>query len=294
MTTARLVKSFVTIAGKVALVTLLTVSAANGGVLERLFAPKAKLWERWTAHDQSASTSIDHSAWDRFLKTYVSVHDDGINRVAYAFVRNADRQALSTYITNLESTPISRYNRDEQLAYWVNLYNALTVKLVLDEYPVDSIREIKISPGVFAPGPWGKKLIAVEGESLSLNDIEHRILRPIWRDPRIHYAVNCAAIGCPNLQRTAFSAANSDALLDAAAREYINHPRGARFQEGKLIVSSIYVWFKKDFVSSDGSIIKHLRRYAKFDLATRLENTKKPEGDEYDWGLNDRYNRSKT
>ncbi len=294
MTTARLVKSFVTIAGKVALVTLLTVSAAHGGVLERLFAPKAKLWERWTAHDQSASTSIDHNAWDRFLKTYVSEHDDGINRVEYAFVRKADRQALSTYIASLETTPISRYNRDEQLAYWINLYNALTVKLVLDEYPVDSIREIKISPGVFAPGPWGKKLIAVEGESLSLNDTEHRILRPIWRDPRIHYAVNCAAIGCPNLQRTAFTAANSDALLDAAAREYINHPRGARFEKGRLIVSSIYDWFKKDFVNGDGSVINHLRRYADPDLAAKLAGTKKVKGSEYDWGLNDRYNRSKT
>ncbi len=294
MTTARLVKSFVTIAGKVTLVTLLTVSAAHGGVLERLFAPKAKLWERWTVHDQSASTSIDHSAWDRFLKTYVSEHDDGINRVAYARVRNADGRALSAYIADLETTPISRYNRDEQLAYWVNLYNALTVKVILDYYPVDTIRDIKISPGLIKFGPWGKKLISIEDERLSLNDIEHRILRPIWRDPRIHYAVNCAAIGCPNLQRMAFTAATADALLDTAAREYVNHPRGARFEKGRLIVSSIYDWFKEDFVNSDGSVIKHLHRYAKSDLAAKLENTKKPKGDEYDWGLNDRYNRSRT
>ena len=287
MTTARIVNSFISVAGKAVLIMLLTVSAVHGGVLEKLFAPKAKLWERWTAHDQSASASIDHGSWDRFLKTYVSEHDDGINRVAYARVKQAGREALPAYIAALENTPISHYNRDEQLAYWVNLYNALTVKVILDYYPVDTIRDIKISPGVFAVGPWSKKLISVEGEDLSLNDIEHRILRPIWRDPRIHYAVNCAAIGCPNLQRMAFTAETADALLDTAAREYVNHPRGARFEKGRLIVSSIYSWFEKDFLDSDGSVAKHLRRYADPELAAKLANTKKVKGDEYDWALND-------
>lgn len=287
MATARIVKSFILIAGKVGLATLLTVSVVHGGVLEKLFAPKAKLWERWIAHDQAASTSIDHSSWDGFLKTYVSEHEDGINRVAYARVNKVDREALPAYIATLENTPISRYNRDEQIAYWINLYNALTVKLILDYYPVDTIRDIKISPGVLAVGPWGKKLISVEGEDLSLNDIEHRILRPIWRDPRIHYAVNCAAMGCPNLQRMAFTAETTDALLDTAAREYVNHPRGARFEKGRLIVSSIYAWFEKDFIDSIGSVVKHLQRYAGRDLAAKLADTKKVKGNEYDWALND-------
>jgi Protein of unknown function, DUF547 len=87
---------------------------------------------------------------------------------------------------------------------------------------VASIRDIAISPGLFSVGPWGRKLIEVEGEPLSLDDIEHRILRPIWRDPRLHYAVNCAALGCPNLRSSAFTAANADILLETAASDYVN------------------------------------------------------------------------
>ncbi len=167
--------------------------------IEALFAPSAKLWERWIAHDPNATAGIDHGTWNRFLKTYVSDGDDGVYRVAYGRVTGADKRVLEDYVAGLAATPISGYARAEQLAYWINLYDALTVKVVLDHYPVDSIRDIDISPGLFADGPWDRKLVEIEGEDVSLNDIEHRILRPIWRDPRIHYAVNCASIGCPDL-----------------------------------------------------------------------------------------------
>ncbi len=97
----------------------------------------------------------------------------------------------------LAATSADRLRRAEQFPFWINLYNALTVKVVLDHYPVEIIRDIDISPGLFADGPWGKKLVTVEGEALSLDDIEHRILRPIWKDPRLHYVLNCAALGVP-------------------------------------------------------------------------------------------------
>ena len=117
---------------------------------------------------------------------------------------------------------VSGLGRDEQCAYWINLYNALTLEVVLDHYPVDSIRDIDISPGLFSQGPWGKKLITVEGEQVSLNDIEHRILRPIWRDPRIHYAINCASLGCPNLQPRPFTGRTLDHALDLAAMRFVD------------------------------------------------------------------------
>ena len=104
---------------------------------------------------------------------------------------------------------ITDYNKKEQLAYWINLYNSLTIKVVLEHYPVKSIKEIKLS-GIFKPGPWKKELVIIEGKKLSLDNIEHDILRPIWKDNRVHYAVNCASIGCPNLQNSAFTAKNSD------------------------------------------------------------------------------------
>lgn len=260
---------------------------ASASALERLFAPKAKLWQRWSAHQPDSTLSIDHGSWTGFLRRYVAPGEDGINRVAYASVADRDRESLTTYIARLEATPVSRYSRDQQFAYWLNLYNAVTVDVVLRHYPVKSIRDVNISKGLFAKGPWGRKLLSIEGESVSLNDIEHRILRPIWRDPRIHYGVNCASLGCPNLPTRAFTADNYDELLDQGARDYVNHPRGARVRDGKLVVSSIYEWFQSDFGGSDAAVIRHLLRYAAGPLAESLQGIGGIAGDDYDWMLND-------
>jgi hypothetical protein len=154
-------------------------------------------------------------------------------------------------------------------------------------YPVASIRDIDISPDWFSNGPWNAKLRAIEGEAVSLNDIEHRILRPIWRDPRIHYGVNCASIGCPNLRAQAFTAANAEALLASGARDYVNHPRGARIEDGRLIVSSAYVWFAEDFGGDDAGVIAHLRRYARPELRAALAEVDEIGDFVYDWRLND-------
>ena len=129
----------------------------------------------------------------------------------------------------------------------------------------------------------------VEGEELSLDDIEHRILRPIWQDPRIHYAVNCASIGCPNLQIQAFSASNMESLLNAAAREYVNHDQRCEDQNGRLFVSSIYDWFVSDFGGDDAGVIKHLSQYAGPSLRNSLTDISRISGDDYDWDLNDGY-----
>ncbi len=249
-------------------------------------APSAKLWDKWTAHDSSSTQQVDHSGWDAFLVEHVRRDANGVNRIDYAAVSASQRQAVADYVAALEAVAVSALNRAEQLAYWINLYNALTVKVVLDDYPVDSIREIK--SGFFSIGPWSKKRIEVQAEQLSLDDIEHRILRPIWRDPRIHYAVNCAALGCPNLQARAFTADTTERMLEAAALEFVNHERAVAFDDdGKLVVSSIYEWFKEDFGDSDQGVIEHLSRYASPELARRLADARRIDDDHYDWQLND-------
>lgn len=262
-------------------------ASAHASALEALFAPKAKLWDRWTAHDPASTETIDHSDWDRFLAAYLVPDRSGVNRVAYGRVTQADRQALDAYIDRLAALPISTYSRPEQYAYWFNLYNALTVQVILDHYPVASIRDIDISPGLFADGPWRKSLLRIEGERVSLDDIEHRILRPIWQDPRIHYGVNCAAVGCPDLQPSAFTADNVDAMLDAAARDYVNDPRGWYMKGDRIVVSSIYIWFKPDFGSSDADVIEHLKQYSTPERAAELANVKGIADSDYDWSLND-------
>ena len=267
----------------VALSTMVTAA----GLSAASAAPRADLWPRWQAHDPASTEVIDHGDWTRLLQAYGVESEDGIVRVDYGRFSDADKQALKSYIEHLAATAVSSLNRDEQMAFWINLYNALTVDLVLDHYPVGSILKINISPGFFSVGPWGKKLAMVGGEELSLDDIEHRILRPIWRDPRIHYAVNCASLGCPNLALEAYTAENVERLLEANAVAHVNHPRGARFENGELIVSSIYRWFVADFGGGNAGVLKHLRQYARGELAANIARNNFIGGDEYDWSIND-------
>jgi hypothetical protein len=266
-------------------VLLLLLAALAPG--RALAAPDAEPWPRWERHDAGATATIDHSAWDGWLKRYVSADPLGVARVAYGRVGEDGRRALARYIDGLAAVAVSRHNRAEQRAFWINLYNALTVRVILDRYPVESILRINTSPGWLSIGPWGKKLVTVEGEMLSLDDIEHRILRPVWRDPRIHYAVNCASVGCPNLRQEAYTGARIEAQLDDQARAYVNSWRGAHFEDGGLYVSSIYKWYVADFGGNETGVLAQLRRYAGGDLAQRLAKTDRIAGYHYDWDLND-------
>ncbi len=250
-------------------------------------APSAEPWPKWEVHDDASKAVIDHSVWDRFLHAYAHVNSDGIVRVSYGQVSAADKAAVASDLAQMAAIAISRYNRNEQRAYWIDLYNELTVKFVLDHYPMPSINDVSGIMKLFSTSPWARKLITVEGQELTLDDIEHRILRPGWRDPRIHYALNCASLGCPNLQPMAYTPANTDQLLDTGARQYVNSPRGVTIAGSKLVVSSIYVWYQKDFGGSDAGVIDHLKRYASPDLQRQLGTVDHISDHHYDWSLNE-------
>jgi hypothetical protein len=136
-------------------------------------------------------------------------------------------------------------------------------------------------------GPWGAKSLLIQGQKASLDDIEHRILRPLWKDNRVHYAVNCASIGCPNLQPEAYTPENTEALLEKGAREYVSHPRGARLAGDRLDLSSIYDWFRADFGGSGETVVRHLQQYAAPDMAGRLKDFRGKILYDYDWGINE-------
>lgn len=241
------------------------------------------------AQAQAAATD----AFDALLKRYVVVSPDGVNRVDYGRWKATpgDRAALDAFIATEATRKPSTLAKNEQFVYWANLYNAITLKVILEGYPVRSIRDIK-SDGVWLDpkaytGPWVGKRVTVEGKELSLDDIEHGILRPTMKDPRVHYSVNCASFGCPNLQPKAWSVTTLDADLDAAARAFVNHPRGVTVKsDGSVHVSSIYSWFKVDFGASDKGVLEHLRKYAAPDLAAKLEKASGIASDSYDWSLN--------
>jgi hypothetical protein len=253
--------------------------------------PAPDLWPRWARHGQADGAVVNHAAWSGFLARYALAGRDGVVRLPFGAIAADDRRSLEGYLAILQGVAVSTLSRPEQLAYWINFYNALTVKIVIDHYPVKSIRDIglggSLTSAVFG-GPWDAKIARIENERLSLNDVEHRILRPIWRDPRIHYALNCASIGCPPLRRVAFTAANTPTLMDEAAREYVNGPLGVRRQGDRVWTSSIYRWFREDFGGTDAAVLSHLGRYAAGDLVDVLANAKRIEGDFYDWSLNDR------
>ncbi len=246
--------------------------------------------ELFSAHSKGSTATVDHAAWDALLKAYVVPGGDGINRVAYARFKAEGRDKLKAYIQTLAGADIKGLDRPEQFAFWANLYNAKTVDIVLDKYPIKSIKDISLGGGLVAAitgGPWKAKVLEVNGAELSLDDIEHGILRPLFKDPRVHYAVNCASFGCPNLGTEAFTGAKLEAQLDAGARAYVNHPRGIAIKDGVATASSIYDWFQADFGGNKAGVLAHLKRYAGEALKPKLESIAAIDDYSYDWSLNE-------
>ena len=248
---------------------------------------------------QTQTIVVDDAAYRRLLASYVVERDGGLNLFRYGEVSAADRGALTKQIKGWEAIDWTALTRPQKFAFFANLYNALTLDVVLNHYPVKSIRDITIAPedqgffaslsGAFNRGPWSAKLVNVGGTRLSLDDIEHAILRPMG-DPRVHYAVNCASVGCPDIRPTPWDAATLDADLDDAATDYVNSDRGVRPSAGGgLLVSRIYEWFAEDFGGALG-VGQHLKRYATGETA-RLLDAEGAEGEivgyRYDWSLND-------
>ena len=231
---------------------------------------------------EAAMSKPQHAAWTRLLQTYVSLDAAGIARVDYASLKanSADRAALDAYIKGFENKDLSG-DSPEVFADWANLYNAVTVRYILEKYPTRSIRA-----GSFS-GPWKRIKVNAGGETVSLDDIEHRILRVRFHDPRVHYSINCASYSCPNLQAEAWEAATLDARLDAAARAYVNSPRGVTVTDRGLTVSSIYDWFEADFGDSKQAVIDHLLTYASPALAAQIRANPQIRNYSYDWSLND-------
>ena len=225
-----------------------------------------------------------NAPYNAILATYVS-EKDGINLFDYGAVTSEDRAKLAAYVEDLQGLKPSQMSADEQIAYWANLYNAKTLEIIIDNYPVDSIRDI--GGNFIAKGPWKMDVVTVEGQVMSLDNIEHDTVRAKFNEPRVHYAFNCASIGCPNLRAMAWEGETLDADLDEAARAYIAHPRGIDVDGGKVTASSIYKWFKKDFGDNDAEVLDHIRQYATGEKLEALKAEKKIDRYDYDWNLND-------
>ena len=228
-----------------------------GGVPQSL-ALSVDDWDRSVADNPAV---IDHSLWDALLQRYVvEGHQSGINRFRYGEVSAADRAVLDRYLAVLADLDPREYRREEQLAYWINLYNALTVQLILDHFPIADISSIRID----GAEPWRAPLVTVAGQPLSLDDIEHGILVPIWKDHRILFGLACGGLGCPDIQPRACTGPNSRELLTSAGRRFVNSDRGLSIAgaRGPLRASRVLETYERDFGGDRKEFLSLMAHYA--------------------------------
>jgi hypothetical protein len=231
------------------------------------------------------SGAFDHSEFDTILKSAVRPDAESYNRVDYKVLKSGNA-ALKGYLGALQAAQPSAMSKLEAKAFWINLYNAKTLDVVLERYPVSSIKKINLGGGgLFGSGPWSAKVLTIEGQEISLDDIEHRILRPMFSDPMVHYALNCASYSCPNLATRAFTAKNAAALMRENAIAYVNHPRGVTVENGAITASKIYSWYVGDF-GGKRKLKPHWLQFAEAAKAGEI-SAAQGIGFDYDWRLND-------
>lgn len=214
-------------------------------------------------------TVVSHQKWDDLLQKHVT--KDG--KVDYRGFQQ-DMARLNAYLDMLSRhTPEKSWGRNEKMAYWINAYNAFTVKLILDNYPLKSIRDLDNG------SVWDRKWIELGHQTYSLNEIEHDILRKRYPDPRIHFAVNCAAASCPPLLNHAYTAQKLDAQLERQTKAFITDNIYNKLERQEVIVSKIFEWYSEDF----GALIPFLQQYAEISISRKASVAYR----EYDWSLNE-------
>lgn len=206
-------------------------------------------------------------------------HVDDLGNVNYAsFLK--DKETLADYLSDVSTRhPDTSWPAAKEKAFWINAYNAYTIKIILDNYPLKSITHIK-RKGKTA---WKMPLVRVGGKTYTLDHIEHEILRKKFKDPRIHVGVNCASVSCPKLANFAFTEENIDAELERLMKDFINDPSRNKISSKKIEISEIFNWFKEDFIA-EGTVIDYLNKYSD----TTIDRKAKIKYLSYDWGLNEK------
>ncbi len=220
--------------------------------------------------------NVFYDLYAQILKKYVN--DQG--QVDYAGLKT-NPDDLNEFVQQMESTNLSGFSLDELKAFWINAYNVITLKVVTDKYPVQGIRRINFGLVWQVPRK-------AAGKNYSLGHIEHKIIRPM-NDPRIHFALNCASLGCPRLSREPFLPERIDQQLDREARRFINDPEKVRLDRAANILrhSVLFDWFKEDFLKESGSILDYIKMYINESDKFYLDsNPVTLRANEYDWGLN--------
>lgn len=231
----------------------------------------------------SNSKPISHQLWDDLLKKHVSAE----GQVDYkGFI--SDSTKFNQYLSSLSKNHPNDVNwsQEEKLTYWINAYNAYTVKIIVDNYPVKSIKDIASGLSIpFVNTTWDIKFINIEGQEYDLNNLEHGILRKDFEEPRIHFAINCASVSCPRLRNEAYVPERINEQLNSAAHLFINNPTKNKITPQKVELSKIFSWFQGDFTNSMGKagILAFVSQYTdvEIDVDASVSHL------DYDWNLNE-------
>lgn len=242
-------------------------------------APKSKQISFWNDSEEQSSLQIDHSDFDSLLQKYVDTsHVSGVNRFNYEAVTLADKALLESYLQYAQQMDPRQLTRQRQKAYWLNLFNATMINVLLDSSADESVRQL-------GRGVWRKKRLYIAMQKTSLDDIEHGVLRPIYNDPRVHFSMAAGMIGSASILPEAFTGENVEALLEKNTRDFLQHPRGAKVEDGRLVLSSIFKWYQDDFGGNFDSVKQFIQPYVTGPVASNLASARNAKY-EYDWALN--------
>ncbi len=234
----------------------------------------------FTGVPKGKGKAIAHQEWTTLLKKHVN--NDGF--VDYkGFIK--DSLALNKYLEKLSSNaPANSWSKDEKFAYWINAYNAFTVKLIVSNYPVKSIKELGANnPIIFVNTAWDKKFFSIDGKKMTLNTIEFKILKKQFSDPRRHFAINCASYSCPKLLNEAYEAKTLDAQLTAQAKAFLADTEKNKMSATNPKLSSIFKWYSGDFETAGKSKIEFINQFT----STKINSNAKIEYLDYSWNLNE-------
>lgn len=233
-----------------------------------------------TTDEYTHAAPVDHSAFDELLKKYVN--EKGL--VNYKGFKS-EMKTFDQYLGMLsKNPPASSWSKNEQMAYWINAYNAFTIKTVLKHYPLKSIKDIGSKIQIpFVNTPWAEKFFTIGGEKMSLDNIEHGTLRKKFDDPRIHFALVCASISCPRLRNEAFTAEKLDAQLDDQGKDFMNNSAKNKISKDQAKLSKYFDWYKGDWNNKGQSVVKWVNKYS----STKINENTKIDYLDYNWNLNE-------
>ncbi len=269
------------------IVSLVMLGVVSFFTVATMAAVPMKLIKFWNDVEPESLINVAHSAFKEVLTAYISdQHPSGIARFNFNAVSASDRTKLESYLDYLQLLEPRQLNEGQAKAYWVNIYNAATLKMMLDAYEDDRVSSIRDArTGVFSARPWKRKLVTISQQKMSLDDIHNGVLRPMYKDHRIHFALFFFSLGGPDVSATILEGENNEEVLNALEKNYMSHYRAARLNGSELVLSGLFETYDTDFADDFDSLLQYIAQHVPEEISAAFPNISDTRY-EYDWGIN--------